>query len=170
MSDHASTRPRRPPPPPPALPSRPPPPPPALRGTAPPVAGRTGQAPVDPGQRREWRPQPWPTLMRDAVGRVEGFPVLEPDHHEQLLTRQGAWAGMLSWGFGVMVLLLVVAPTTAIPKLLGPFATPVSGAAFGPVVALFAMLSIVVAVGGGLWLWLAMGRDYQADDTAPPAV
>jgi hypothetical protein len=108
--------------------------------------------------------------MRDAVGRIEGFSVVEPDHREQLLTRQGAWTGMLSWGFGVMVLLLVVAPTTAIPGLLGPFNTPVSGAAFGPIIALFAILSVVVAVGGGLWLWLAMGREYRPDDTLPPVV
>jgi hypothetical protein len=105
--------------------------------------------------------------MRDAVGRIEGYSVGEPDHREQLLTKQGSWSGVLSWGFGVMVLLLVVAPTTAIPKLLGPFDTPVSGAAFGPIVALFAMLSVVVAVGGGLWLWIAMGREYRPDDLPP---
>ena len=77
---------------------------------------------------------------------------------------------MLSWGFGVMVLLLVVAPTTAIPKLLGPFSQPVSGAAYGPIIALFAMMSMFVVVGGGLWLWIAMGRDYQPDDVPPPVV
>jgi hypothetical protein len=108
--------------------------------------------------------------MADAVSRVEGFSVVESDHREHLLTKQGSWSGMLSWGFGVMVLFLVVAPTAAIPKLLGPFSTPVSGAAYGPIIALFAMMSMFVVVGGGLWLWIAMGRDYQPDDTPPPVV
>ena len=108
--------------------------------------------------------------MRDAVGRVEGYSVVEPDHREHLLTKQASWSGMLSWGFGVMVLLLVVAPTTAIPKLLGPFNTPVSGAAFGPIIALFAILSVVVVVSAGLWIWIAMGREYQPDDAPPPVV
>jgi hypothetical protein len=66
-----------------------------------------------------------------------------------------------------MVLLLVVAPMNAVPKLLGPFNTPVSGAAYGPIIALFAMLSMVVAVAGGLWLWIAMGREYRPDDGPP---
>jgi hypothetical protein len=108
--------------------------------------------------------------MKDAVARVEGYPVVEPDHRERLLARQGAWSAVLSWGFGVIVLLLVVAPTTAIPKLLGPFSTPVSGAAFGPIIALFAMLSVVVVAAGGLWIWVAMGRAQQSDDPHRPVL
>jgi hypothetical protein len=160
MSDHAATRPRRPPPPPPALPVRPPPPP------APPAARR----PLESAAMREWRPQPWPTLMQDAVSRIEGYDIVEPDRREALLNRQASWSGVLIWGFGVIVLLLVVAPMSAIPKLLGPFSTPVSGAAFGPIIALFAVMSIAVAVGGGLWLWIAMGRDYQPDERSRPPV
>src|SRR5438128_1632556 len=138
MSEQPSTRPRRPPPPPPGLPARPPPPPAPPRPSAPPpLARREGPPALELGQPRDWQPLPWPTLMRDAVGRLEGHTVLEPDHREHLLTKQGSWSGMLSWGFGVMILLLVVAPTTAIPKLLGPFNTPVSGAAYGPIIALF---------------------------------
>ena len=30
--------------------------------------------------------------------------------------------------------------------------------------------TVFVAVGGGLWLWIAMGREYQPDDTPPPVV
>lgn len=104
--------------------------------------------------------------MKDAVARVEGHPMAEPDQRERLLSRQGAWTAILSWGFGVIVLLLVVAPMSAIPKLLGPFNTPVSGAAFGPIVAMFAMLSVVAVASGGVWIWIAMGREHQSDDSA----
>jgi hypothetical protein len=105
--------------------------------------------------------------MRDAVPRLEGHPLAEPDQRERLLSRQGAWTGVLTWGFGLIVLLLVVAPTSAIPKLLGPPSTPVSGAAFGPIVALFAVLSVVAVAGGGLWIWAAMGREQGSDDRPP---
>jgi hypothetical protein len=70
----------------------------------------------------------------------------------------------------VIVLLLVVAPMSAIPKLLGPYSTPVSGAAFGPIIALFAMLSVVVVLAGGLWIWVAMGRAQQSDDPPRPVL
>src|SRR5688572_15457851 len=136
MSEQLPNRPRRPPPPPPSLPARRPPPPPAYRAAPPPAPARREVAgSLDRGRPGEWQPLPWPTLMKDAVARVEGHPLAEPDQRERLLSRQGAWTAILSWAFGVIVLLLVVAPMSAIPKLLGPFNTPVSGAAFGPIVA-----------------------------------
>jgi hypothetical protein len=159
MSEQPSTRPRRPPPPPPGLPVRRPPP-----------LERVSPSALDLGRPRERQPLPWPSLMKDAVPRLEGYPVAEPDQRERLAARQGAWAGMLCWGFGVIVLLLVVAPMSAIPKLLGPYSTPVSGAAFGPIIALFAMLSVVVVLAGGLWIWVAMGRAQQSDDPPRPVL
>jgi len=74
----------------------------------------------------------------------------------------------MCWGFGVVVLLLVVMSTAAIPKLLSPWPMPVTGAGYGPMAAIFALLSMVVAVGGGLWIWVALGRDYQAEERPPP--
>jgi hypothetical protein len=68
---------------------------------------------------------------------------------------------MLTWGWGVVVLLLVVAPTAAIPGLVGPFRQPVTGAGYGPLIAIFAVFSLAVAIGGGLWMWIAMGRDWE---------
>lgn len=118
-----------------------------------------------PGEHRQL---PWPTIVKDAVPRLEGYQLYQDDHREQLLNREGAWTGVMCWGFGVVVLLLVVMPTAAIPKLLGPWPMPVTGAGYGPMVAIFALLSMVVAVGGGLWIWVAMGRDYEAEERPPP--
>src|SRR4051794_26930982 len=123
MSDPSAAPMRRPPPPPPRLPVRAAPATTVARPTARPL----------PGEAPAWRPQPWPTLMKDAVPRVEGFAASEPDQRAQLIDKEASWSGVLIWGFGVVVLLLVVMPTTAIPKLLGPSSLPVSGAAYGPI-------------------------------------
>src|SRR2546430_2016803 len=152
MSDRQTGRPSRPPPPPPALPVR--------AASRPPPAPRPVEAPTAiKGRSAEWKPLPWPTIMRDAVPRIEGYASSEPDQRAHLLNKESSWIGMMTWCFGVVVLLLVVMPTAAIPKLLGPFSTPVSGAQFGPLIAMFAMFAMIVAVGGGLWIWTAMGRE-----------
>jgi hypothetical protein len=116
---------------------------------------------------REWKPLPWPSIMRDAVPRLEGYAASDPDHHAHLLNKESSWVGMMTWCFGVVVLMLVVMPTVAIPKLLGPFTTPVSGAQFGPLIAMFAVFSMIVAIGGGLWIWTAMGREDDSDNSRP---
>jgi hypothetical protein len=99
--------------------------------------------------------------MRDRMPRPEEFGHLIEDPPEALLSTRLAWVGIIGWGFVLIVLLLVLMPTEAIPKLMGPFRQPVSAAGYGPLVAMFAVLSVIVAAGGILWMWVAMGRDYR---------
>ena len=103
---------------------------------------------------------PMPRLVADAPGSIDQMVEYLP-HHRVIIPRRLTWVALMSWLFGTCVLILVLVPTTAIPKLMGPFKQPVSAAAFGPPIALFAILAIVIAVGGGAWLRAAMGYEYS---------
>src|SRR5688572_7896636 len=127
---------RRPPPLPPNLPRRTAPP-----SAPPPSVGPRYSAPVPP---RPWVPLPEPRLMHDRTPPPEAFGNLLEDPPEGLLANRAAWIGMIGWGFALMILLLIVMPTEAIPKLVGPFRQPVSAAGYGPFIALFAILAVVV--------------------------
>src|SRR5688572_30187353 len=150
---------RRPPPLPPNLPRRtgpPPPQPPPGGAPVPPAGPRLSDIPP-----RQWIPLPEPRLMRDKPPSMEAFGNLLQEPPEPLLTNRLAWVGIIGWGFVLMVLLLIVMPTDAIPKLMGPFRQPVSAAGYGPFIALFALLAVIVAASGIVWMWVAMGRDYR---------
>ena len=110
---------------------------------------------------RQWVPLQEPRLMRDRMPRPEAFGNLIEDPPEALLTPRLAWVGIIGWGFVLIVLLLVLMPTEAIPRLMGPFRQPVSAGGYGPLVAMFAILSVIVAASGIVWMWVAMGRDYR---------
>lgn len=99
--------------------------------------------------------------MRDAPIADDPF---GGSQQERLISPRLAWTALLSWGFGMVVLLLVIAPTEAIPKLVGRSSQPISAAGYGPLVAIFAILAVVVGAMGLLWLWSAMGSQYRADD------
>jgi hypothetical protein len=144
---------RRPPPLPPNLPRRTAPPP----APPPPAGGRP--FPAEPA--RVWVPLPEPRLMHDRPPPPEAFGNLLEDPPDPLLRNNAAWIALIGWAFVLMILLLIVMPTEAIPKLVGPFRQPVSAAGYGPVVALFAILAVIVAFSGILWMWVAMGRDYR---------
>jgi hypothetical protein len=88
---------------------------------------------------------------------------------EPLISKRMAWTGMMSWVWGVVVLLLVVSPVAAIPKLVGPFSQPISAGGYGALVAPFGVIAVVVAFGAGIWLWLAMGNEYAAAEDDPTA-
>jgi hypothetical protein len=159
-------RPRRPPPPAPMPRLRPPARPAAeARPTIQPL-------PVDPlvvaTRIPEWTPLPLPTLMQNAPPEDDFDPY--GNRREPLINRRLAWSGMMSWCWGVVILLLVVSPLAAIPKLMGPFDQPVSGAGYGALLAPFAIIAVVVAFGAGMWLWLAMSHEYASpeDDLTDP--
>jgi hypothetical protein len=152
-------RPRRPPPLPTPLPRR----------TGPPVGARAPTRPLAGPTPRQRPPLPEPRLMRDRPPPPEAFGDLLGPPPEPLLTWRMAWIALIGWGFVLVVLLLIVAPTDAIPKLVGPFRQPVSAAGYGPLVAIFAVLAVLVAVSGVFWMWLAMSRDREppADEGGP---
>lgn len=83
---------------------------------------------------------------------------------QSLLDGRMAWTAMLSWVFGAFVLILVVVPTGAIPKLVGAFRQPISAGGYGLVISFFAIVAVLVAAGAGAWIWLAMGRTYDSDE------
>ena len=99
--------------------------------------------------------------MRERPPPPEAFGNLLEPEADPLLTTRLAWIGVIGWGFVMIVLLLVVMPTDAIPKLVGPFRQPVSASGLGPLVAVFAIVAVVVAFVGIVWMWVAMGRDYR---------
>jgi hypothetical protein len=80
-----------------------------------------------------------------------------------------SWAGMMTWCWGVVVLLLVLSPVAAAGKIMGPFTQPISAGGYGALVAPFGVIALVVAVGAGIWLWLAMGHEYEPPDDDPIA-
>ncbi|HEY3083429.1 MAG TPA: DUF3736 domain-containing protein [Chloroflexota bacterium] len=151
--------PRRPPPLPNHLPRRTTPP--APTPTGPPGAGAPPRART---------PLPEPRLMRERPPGPEAFGNLLEPPPESLLTSPMAWIALIGWTFVLIVLLLVVVPTDAIPNLVGPFRQPVSAAAYGPLVAIFAVLAVLVTVSGLFWMWLAMSRDREPghDDEGGP--
>jgi hypothetical protein len=100
--------------------------------------------------------------VRDRPPPPEAFGNLLEPPPESLLTSRMGWIALIGWGFVLVVLLLIVAPTDAIPRLVGPFRQPISSAGYGPLVALFAVVAVLVAVGGIFWMWLAMSRDYES--------
>lgn len=75
-----------------------------------------------------------------------------------------AWIALMGWAFVLVVLLLVVVPTDAIPRLMPPYRQPISAGGYGPLVAVFALVAIVIAAAGIIVMWTAMGRDFD-----PPA-
>ena len=99
--------------------------------------------------------------MRDKMPPPEAFGNLIEDPPEALLTTRMAWVGVIGWGFVLMILLLVLMPTESVPKLMGPFRQPVSASGYGALIAPFALLAVIVAAGGIVWIWVAMGRDYR---------
>ena len=111
---------------------------------------------------------PYPNLMLTA-------PPSEDQHdpfarrNEPLIGRRMSWAGMMSWAWGVVVLLLVVSPAAAIAKLAGPSTQSISAAGYGPLIAPFGIIAMIVAMGAGMWLWLAMGHEYAAPEDDPMA-
>ena len=125
--------------------------------------------PVDPlveaTRIPEWRPLPYPTLMQNAPLKDEYDPF--GSRSEPLISHRMAWSGMMSWCWGVVVLLLVVSPLAALPKLMGPFDHPVSASGYGALIAPFGILAVLIAGGAGLWLWMAMSREYSAPEDDP---
>jgi hypothetical protein len=117
--------------------------------------------PISSMPPRQWIPLAEPRLMREKMPPPEAFGNLLEDPPDPLLTPRMAWVGIIGWGFVLMILLLVVMPTEAIPKLVGPFRQPVSAAGYGPLIAIFALLAVIVAASGIVWMWIAMGRDYR---------
>jgi hypothetical protein len=113
-----------------------------------------------------WRPLPFPTLMRDAPAPEDQYDSFASGN-EPLISRRMSWAGMMTWCWGVVVLLLVVSPLAAVSKLAGPFSQPISAAGYGILIAPFAFIAVVVAGGAGLWLWLAMGHEYAPPEDDP---
>ncbi len=111
-------------------------------------------------------PQPFhmihsvPRLITEApishADMVEFLP-----QHRVIMPRRLTWVALMSWLFGTCVLILVLIPTAAIPKLMGPFKQPVSASGFGPLIAIFAIVAILIALGGGAWIWAAMGHEYS---------
>src|SRR5690348_2727177 len=105
---------------------------PRLRAPAPPPApSAPPRPPIDPliaaTRIPEWRPLPLPSLIANAP--------LPDDHYdpfqrrnEPLIARRMSWVGMMSWCWGVVVLLLVISPLAAAGKIMGPFTQPVSAA------------------------------------------
>lgn len=153
---------------------RPPPPAPMPRLRAPaqpPASARTGEtsppAPRDPllnaVKLPDWRPLPYPTLMRNAPPPEDDYDPVGA-RGEPLIGKRLAWAGMMSWVWGVVVLLLVVSPVAAVGKLVTPSSQPVVAAGYGALVAPFGFIAVVVAFGAGIWLWLAMGHEYTAPE------
>lgn len=106
--------------------------------------------------------------MRDKAPGPEAFGNLIDDPPDPLLTPRMAWVAVIGWGFVLMVLLLILMPTDAIPKLTGRWPQPVSAAGYGPFVALFALLAVIVAASGIVWMWVAMGRDYRPPGDGGP--
>jgi hypothetical protein len=141
-------------------PRRPPPLPTHLpRRTTPPAPAPTvGPGAVPPRTRA---PLAEPRLMRERPPGPEAFGNLLEPPPESLLTPRMAWIALIGWAFVLIVLLLILVPTDAIPKLVGPFRQPISAASYGPLVALFAVAAVLVAVSGIFWMWLAMSRDYE---------
>ena len=117
-------------------------------------------------------PQPFhleekmPRLITQAPASNDDIKEYLPNHRV-IIPRRLTWVALMSWLFGVCVLILVVVPTNAIPKLMGPFQQPVSASAFGPLIAIFAIIAILIAAGGGLWLWAAMGHEYSSAPNEP---
>jgi hypothetical protein len=142
----------------------------------PPAARSSGAAapvrltPVDPlveaTRIPEWRPLPYPTLMQNALPEEEFDPF--SSRNEPLISRRLAWSGMMSWCWGVVILLLVVSPIAALPKLVGPFDQPISAGGYGALIAPFAVIAVIVAVGAGMWLWLAMSQEYASPEEDLP--
>lgn len=156
-------RPRRPPPPAPMPRLRPAVGPRPLAANAP----RSVDPLVEATRIPEWRPLPYPTLMLNASLPEDDFDPFGP-RNEPLISRRLAWSGMMSWCWGVVVLLLVISPLAAIPKLVGPFTQPISAGGYGALIAPFGIIAVIVAFGAGMWLWLAMSNEYatQEDDIA----
>lgn len=107
-----------------------------------------------------------PRLISGAPSTNEDILEYLPQHRV-IIPRQLTWVALMSWLFGICVLILVLVPTNAIPKLMGPFRQPVSASAFGPPIAIFAILAILIAAGGGVWLWAAMGHEYSSSPNEP---
>jgi hypothetical protein len=141
-------RPRRPPPLPGHLPRR----------TAPPPGPAAAPGP------RARSPLPEPRLMRERPPGPEAFGNLLEPPPEPLLGRRMAWIALLGWSFALIVLLLIVVPTDAVPRLVGPLRQPVSAGGYGPLIAIFAVVALLLTVSGLFWMWLAMSRDYEPPD------
>lgn len=116
----------------------------------------------------DWKPLPYPTLMANAPAPEDDYDPFGA-RGEPLISKRMAWTGMMSWVWGVVVLLLVVSPVAAIPKLVGPFSQPISAGGYGALIAPFGVISVIVAFGAGMWLWLAMGNEYATTEDDPTA-
>jgi hypothetical protein len=103
--------------------------------------------------------------MRDAP--VEDAVDPFSTRNEPLISHRMAWSGMMSWCWGVVVLLLVISPIAALPKLMGPFDQPVSASGYGVLIAPFGIIAVIIAGGAGIWLWLAMSQEYAAPEDDP---
>lgn len=148
-------RPPRPPPLPPTYPPRPP---------APPAAtDRDRRFASSLDSQPSWHPLPLPRLTQEAPNRIDetvgGW--LEPVP-ESMLGGRFSWIAMMGWAFILFVILLVVMPMDAIPKLIGPFKQPISAGGYGPLISIFAIGAVLVVLIGGVWTWIAMSRDYEA--------
>jgi len=123
---------------------------------------------VEAARIPEWRPLPFPTLMQNTPPPEDQYDPFASGN-EPLISRRMSWAGMMTWCWGVAVLLLVVSPLAAVSKLVGPFSQPVSAAGYGVLIAPFAFVAVIVAGAAGLWLWLAMGHEYAPPEDDPLA-
>ena len=111
---------------------------------------------------------PLPTLVRDST-RL--YPAVFPEHEtrqEAVVRRHFSWVAVAGWAWIMVILILVVGPLDAVPKLLGPFRQPVSGGGFGPIMALFAIGAVLVAFSGFVWLWVLLTRHSQEAPRPPP--
>ncbi len=148
----------------PRQPIRPPPLPISLtprRAPPPPRAEHDSRAPPI-SEGTPWHPLPEPALAREAPLKIDTSlgGLLEPER-DAMLNHRLAWIALMGLAFAFIVILLVIAPTEAVPKLVGPFAQPVSGSGYGPMVAMFGFLAFIVVLIGGVWMWIAMGRPYE---------
>lgn len=156
-------------------PRRPPPPAPMPRARTRPTPAAERRRieiqplPVDPlveaTRIPEWTPLPYPALMRDAPPEGGFDPFGQPS--EPLISRRMAWSGMMTWCWGVVVLLLVVSPLAGVSKLVGPFDQPVSAGGYGMLIAPFGVIAMLIAGGAGIWLWLAMTQESRSAGDDP---